>query len=89
MKNLGRKGLNLSLDLMTIATGFIGIFNFFRGKNQPVKKEETTTIEPIRIDLGDKGQVVACYCGQAECNSNSRHREGATATTTNIEKLEK
>lgn len=39
MKNLGRKSINLSLDLVAIATGVLSIFNFFKKKTSNVKKD--------------------------------------------------
>lgn len=38
MKNIGRKSLNLSLDLLAVATGVISILNFFK-KKPNVKKD--------------------------------------------------
>jgi len=34
MKNIGRKSINLSLDLIAVVTGAISIYNFFKKKKK-------------------------------------------------------
>ena len=62
MKNLGRKSINLSLDLVAIATGALSIYNFFKKKTSNVKKD----------NIPDGTRVVRELQGHAPCDQTSR-----------------